>query len=90
MEARLVTGHRSPVFGHAQGLRKLLMVSHLEKATAFEAGCCAPRRQKVTHASDPGFEGKHRPRPPLGYPEATQRLTGSQPVATQRLPGSYP
>ena len=27
---------------------------------------------------------------PRGYPEATPRLSGSQPVATRRLPGGYP
>ena len=33
----------------------------------------------------------HRPpKPPSGYPEASFRPSGSQPVGTQRLPSGYP
>ena len=56
-------------------------VRHLSDIEPIRGGCV-----KITHPSEPGFGSK----PPRGYPEATLRPSGSQPVGTQKLPSGSP
>src|ERR1035441_3536696 len=51
---------------------------------------CKPRFPLAGWVSTEAKKDQGGLRPPRGHPEATHRLTGSQPVGTQKLPRGYP